>query len=146
MRDTQNIKSPRIGDVFMVMFEGTGSEQTGFRPALVFQNNVGNTYSPNVIVLPLTSKLKKANQPTHVLIPADGTGLKRDSMVLCENPVSISKSRLGDYITTLSDEYMGQVAQAHILATSAIAFIDPSVMMVLWEKALKLNSRRSSAT
>lgn len=146
MHDTQNTKSPRIGDVFMVMFEGTGSEQRGFRPALIFQNNVGNAYSPNVIVLPLTSKLKKANQPTHVLIPADGTGLKRDSMVLCENPMSISKSRLGAYITTLSDEYIGKVAQAHILATSAIAFIDPAVMVVLWEKALQLNSKSKSGT
>lgn len=144
MHDTQNTKSPRIGDVFMVMFEGTGSEQKGLRPALVFQNNVGNTYSPNVIVLPLTSKIKKANQPTHVFIPADETGLKRDSMVLCENPMSISKSKLGAYITTLPDEYMGKVAQAHILATSAIAFIDPAIMMVLWEKALRLNSKGST--
>lgn len=145
MRETQNTKAPRIGDVYMVMFEGTDSEQKGCRPALIFQNNVGNAHSPNVIVLPLTSKLKKANQPTHVFIPANGTGLKRDSMVLCENPICISKSKLGAYITTLSDEYMGEIAQANILASSAIAFIDPSVMVVLWEKALKLNAKNNAS-
>ena len=135
---------PRIGDVYMMRFDGLGSEQTGWRPALVFQNNVGNTYSPNVIVLPLTSKIKKTGQPTHVIVPADGTGLSRDSMVLCENPVSVSKDRLGKYLTTIPDEYMSKIAEAHILATSAIAFINPAVILALWEKALKLNSVQRS--
>lgn len=133
-------RTPKIGEVYMMKFEGTGNEQTGWRPALVFQNNVGNVYSPNVIVLPLTSKLKKSNQPTHVVVPANGTGLARDSMVLCENPVSASKDKLGKYLTTLSDEYMGKIAEAHILATSAIAFINPAVILALREKAAKLNS------
>jgi mRNA interferase MazF len=133
-------RAPKIGEVYMMKFEGTGSEQAGWRPALVFQNNVGNTYSPNVILLPLTSKLKKSNQPTHVIVPAQGTGLLRDSMVLCENPVSASKDKLGKYLTTLPDEYMEKIAEAHILATSAIAFINPAVILALHEKASKLNS------
>ena len=91
-------------------------------------------------MLPLTSKLKKSNQPTHVVVPANGTGLARDSMVLCENPVSVSKDKLGKYLTTLPDEYMSKIAEAHILATSAIAFINPAVILALWEKAQKLNS------
>lgn len=131
---------PKIGDVYMLRFDGTGSEQSGWRPALVFQNNVGNTYSPNVIVLPLTSKIKKIGQPTHVFIPAEGTGLARDSMVLCENPDSVSKDRLGRYLTTLPNEYMSQIAEAHLLATSAIAFINPAVILALREKAAKLNT------
>lgn len=140
-------RTPRIGEVYMIKFEGVGSEQSGWRPGLVFQNNVGNLYSPNVIVLPLTSKLKKADQPTHVVLPAAETGLARDSMVLCENPESVSKSRLGKYLTTIPNQYMDKVAQAHILATSAIAFIDPSVILALREQALKLNaSVQSSAT
>lgn len=132
-------RTPKIGDVFMLRFDGIGSEQVGWRPALVFQNNVGNTHSPNVIVLPLTSKLKKTNQPTHVVIPAEGTGLARDSMVLCENPESVSKDRLGKYLTTLPDEYMAKIAEAHILATSAISYINPKVILALWERAAKLN-------
>ena len=133
-------RTPRIGEVYMMKFEGTGSEQAGWRPALIFQNNVGNIYSPNVILLPLTSKIKKSNQPTHVIVPAKGTGLTKDSMVLGENPVSISKDKLGKYLTTLPDEYMSRVAEAHILATSAIAFVDPSAIISLCERASKLNS------
>lgn len=133
-------RTPKIGEVYMMRFEGTGSEQSGWRPALVFQNNIGNTYSPNVILLPLTSKLKKSNQPTHVVVPAEGTGLARDSMVLCENPVSVSKDKLGRYLTTLPDEYMSRIAEAHLLATSAIAFINPAAFLALRERAAKLNT------
>lgn len=131
---------PLIGEIYMVEFDGTGSVQKGYRPALVFQNNVGNRYSPNVVVLPITSAHKKANQPTHVLVDAAGSGLRMDSMVLCENPQCISKSQLGDYITTLSEEYMKQVAAASLLANSAISYLDISMLVVLLDKATKLNA------
>lgn len=140
MNNTQNARVPKIGDVYMAMFDGDDSEQTGLRPALIFQNNVGNRHSPNVIVLPLTSKVKKKYLPTHVIVPANGTGLDRTSMVLCENPMCISKNKLGAYRTTLPNEYMKKIAEAHLLATSAISFVDPEVMATIWEKASKLNS------
>ena len=133
-------KIPQIGDIFLMKFAGTGSEQQGWRPGLVFQNNVGNLHSPNIIALPLTSSLKKANQPTHVVIHASDSGLKMDSMVLCENPERMSKERIGKYITTIPDYYMSKVASANILATSAVSFIDPDTLLTLWQQALKLNA------
>lgn len=133
-------RAPRIGEVYMVRFEGTGSEQSGVRPAVVFQNNIGNIHSPNVIVLPLTSRYKKTNQPTHVLIPAKGTGLKLDSMVLCENPVCISKTKLQKYMTTIPQEYMGKIAEANLLASSAICYLNPEILETLWERAAKMNA------
>lgn len=87
-------RQPQIGDVYLMQFGGSGSEQNGWRPGIVFQNNIGNAYSPNIIALPLTSQIKKANQPTHVVLPAKETGLRKDSMVLCENPERMSKDRL----------------------------------------------------
>jgi len=133
-------RQPQIGDVYLMNFGGSGNEQKGWRPGLVFQNNLGNLHSPNIIALPLTSSLKKSNQPTHVVIPSDGTGLARDSMVLCENPERMSKERLGAYLTTIPDEYMSQVAIANLLATSAISFIDPGLLTSIWEKATALNT------
>lgn len=121
-------------------FGGEGCEQSGLRPGLVFQNNVGNQYSPNIIALPITSSLKKAGQPTHVVLYADDTGLKRDSMVLCENPERLSKAKIGRYITKLSDEYMRQIAEASLLATSAISFLDEGLLHSIWKKATELNS------
>lgn len=129
----------RIGEIYMMRFDGTGSEQNGWRPGLVFQNNVGNHFSPNIIALPVTSSLKKTNQPTHVFLPADKTGLRMNSMVLCENPERMSKDRVGEYLLTLPDCYMERVAEASLLASSAISFIPPSSLAALWEKAVSLN-------
>lgn len=139
MKNSNNTKHPKIGDIYLVYFDGSENEQQGFRPGLVFQNNVGNEYSPNLIVLPLTSALKKTNQPTHVFIPKE-VGLRKDSMVLCENPKCMSKYKLGEYITSLPEEYMAQVAVGSILSSSAIAFVDPDLLMSVWQKALALNA------
>lgn len=139
MRET---RTPRIGEIYLMNFSGNGCEQNGWRPGLVFQNNKGNEFSPNIIALPLTTAIKKSGQPTHVVIPSKGTGLKKDSMVLCENPERMSKDRIGCYITTLSDEYMAKVAAANILASSAISYLDEETLLVLWNKAISLNDMR----
>lgn len=133
-------KTPQIGDIYLMNFGGQGNEQKGWRPGLVFQNNMGNKHSPNIIALPLTTSLKKSNLPTHVVIPAEGTGLVRDSMVLCENPERMSKDRLGSYLTTIPEEYMAKIAVANLLATSAISFIEPDLLLTVWQKALVLNT------
>lgn len=133
-------RSPKIGDVYYVRLSGVGSEQSGFRPCLIFQNNKGNLHSPNLIVLPLTSSLKRLDIPTHVLLRAADTGLPKDSMVLCENPECISRERLGRYVTSLSDVYMSKIAYAYLIATSAIAFLNPAILSQVWYEAVRLNA------
>lgn len=83
-----------------------GSEQGGIRPAIVIQNNTGNYKSADTtIVLPMSSKLKKINQPTHTLIKQSvSTGLKVDSMVLAEQIRMISKKRIKCKIGAITDE------------------------------------------
>ncbi len=131
---------PQIGEVYMMNFSGTGSEQTGWRPGLVFQNNIGNIHSPNVIALPLTSSIKKVDQPTHVIIQTQDSGLYVDSMVLCENPERMSKSNIGQYITKLSDTYMQKIAVASLLATSAVSFLETETLIAVRDRAIALNS------
>lgn len=133
-------RAPQIGEIYLMQFGGDDSEQSGLRPGLVFQNNLGNIYSPNIIALPITSSLKKAGQPTHVILRAFDTGLRRDSMVLCENPERLSKAKLGRYITTLSVKYMRQVAEASLLASSVISYLDADLLRSIWEKANVLNN------
>ena len=123
-----------------MQFGGSGNEQRGWRPGLVFQNNIGNLYSPNIIALPLTSRIKKTNQPTHVILPAKETGLPKDSTVLCENPERMSKERIGDYITSLTPQFMAEIARANILASSAIAFLDMDSLVTVWKMAVSLNA------
>lgn len=130
-----------IGEVYLMRFTGQHTEQQGVRPGLVFQNNVGNANSPNIIALPLTSSLKKLHMPTHVLIRAKRGGLNKDSMVLCENPECMSKVRIGAYLTTLSDSEMRLVAEASLLATSAVSFLDKATLLSVWEKSVKMNQK-----
>lgn len=134
-----NEGSPRIGEIYMMRFSGSGSEQSGWRPGLVFQNNTGNIHSPNIIALPLTTSVKKVGQPTHVTVSAKDSGLPRDSMVLCENPERMSKERIGEYITVLPDGYMRKVAEASLLATGVISYLDPDVLLRIWRRAVSLN-------
>lgn len=80
------------------------SEQGGIRPVIIIQNDVGNKYSPTVIVLPITSEIKKENMPTHcILHKTDRNGLEMDSMVLAEQIRVIDKSRLLDKIGYLDN-------------------------------------------
>ena len=45
------------GDIYYAdLGHGVGSEQEGCRPVVIIQNNVGNKYSPTVIVASITSK------------------------------------------------------------------------------------------
>ena len=80
------------------------SEQGGIRPVIVIQNDIGNKYSPTLIVLPITSEIKKENMPTHcILHKSIKNGLKVDSMVLAEQIRVIDKSRILDYIGHLDN-------------------------------------------
>lgn len=88
-----------------------GSEQGGIRPVLILQNNLGNAYSPTVITAPITSQMKKMDQPTHVPI-SSFRGLARCSMVMLEQVRTIDKQRLRNYVGRLDDEIMDQVGQA----------------------------------
>ena len=75
-----------------------------------------------------------------MLLHASDTGLKRDSMVLCENPERMSKSRIGSYITKLNHEYLSKVAEAYLLASGAIAVISPAALLELQKRAVVLNA------
>ena len=80
------------------------SEQGGIRPVIIIQNDTGNKYSPTVIVLPITSEIKKENLPTHcILHKTHKNGLEMDSMVLAEQIRVVDKSRLLDKIGYLDN-------------------------------------------
>lgn len=89
-----------------------GSEQGGVRPALVVQNNIGNKYSPTVIVAAITSQINKAKLPTHVEISALDYGLPKDSVILLEQIRTIDKRRLKEKIGYLAPEAMKKVDEA----------------------------------
>ena len=108
-----NIKK---GDIFYADLSGTvGSEQNGKRPVLIVQNDVGNKYSPTVIIVPLSTKTKKINQPTHYwLNPMEN--LKNKSLALTEQIRVIDKSRLEEKIATLKNDIIEEIDSKILVA------------------------------
>ena len=99
------------GEVWYTDLDGdtVGSEQTGFRPAVILSNDIGNAFAPTVIIVPMTSQPRK-EQITHVALTADF--LPCDSIVLTEQIRVISKQRIFEYVGRLTDEQLQAVEQA----------------------------------
>lgn len=97
------------GDIYYAdLGEGKGSEQGGSRPVLVIQNNIGNKFSPTVIVAAITSSNGKTNIPTHVELNSN-CGLPKNSIVLLEQIRTIDKRRLSDKIGRLDSRTMDYI-------------------------------------
>lgn len=87
-----------------------GSEQGGYRPVVVLQNNKGNKYSTTVIVAPISSRLTKNPLPTHVMIETEF--LEKKSVILLEQIRTIDKKRIYEKAGVLNQEMMSQVDDA----------------------------------
>jgi mRNA interferase MazF len=102
----------RRGDIFTVDLESVrGSEQGKIRPALIIQNDIGNQYSPTVIVAAITGG-DSARFDINVLVKASEGGLTKNSLVLLNQIRTIDKSRLGRYWGRLNAKTMSQVDEA----------------------------------
>jgi mRNA interferase MazF len=101
------LASVKRGEVWFADFgTGIGSEQNGERPVLIIQNNVGNFFSPTVVVAALTDSEKRP-MPTHLKIRAKD-GVKKDSVAMMEQLRTIDKKRLSSRICVLSEFLMEQ--------------------------------------
>lgn len=103
-----NIKS---GDVFYAKLDpAIGSEQSGVRPVIVIQNNIGNKFSPTIVIVPITSNISKSNLSTHVKL--DNTKLPKESIALVEQIRTIDKSRVIKKISRVGKEDLKRIKEA----------------------------------
>ncbi|EUJ19075.1 type II toxin-antitoxin system PemK/MazF family toxin [Listeria aquatica] len=110
------------GDVYYAdLSPVVGSEQGGTRPVLIIQNDIGNRFSPTVIVAAITAKIQKAKLPTHIEATKKD-GFDRNSVILLEQIRTIDKQRLTDKITHLDDELMEKVDHALEISLGMIEF------------------------
>ena len=117
-KENNNMEIKR-GELFYAALDETyvGSEQTGVRPVVILQNNIGNEHSPTVIIAPITSKVNsKSIIPTHVYIKGYKDRLKQNSLVLTEQIRAIDKSRLKYYIGALDTGELRKVDKALIIS------------------------------
>ena len=119
----------RRGDIYHADLNPIlGSEQGGYRPVLIIQNNMGNKYSPTVIVAAITSQ-PKTKLPTHVPLK-EIAGLEKHSVVLLEQVRTIDKRRLDDYVGTLDRQLMLKVDKA-LRSSTGVKKLDKPILMCL---------------
>lgn len=108
----------RRGDIIRADFSPViGSEQGGERYGIVVQNNVGNKYSPTIIVVCITSQLDKPKLPTHVSIcKNDYVFAAKDSIILVEQIRVIDKRRVEEICGRLRDDDIFKVDRALLIS------------------------------
>jgi mRNA interferase MazF len=104
----------RRGDVIMAFYPFASEAQGKRRPALVVQNDVDNARLQNTIIAQITSNLRRVGDPSHFLIELatpDGqqSGLLHDSVVSCNNLVTVRQDRIDKVIGSLPAAAMRQV-------------------------------------
>jgi mRNA interferase MazF len=105
------------GDIFYADLSPViGSEQGGIRPVIIIQNDVGNKYSPTVIVAAITSQINKAKLPTHVEILSEDYGLNKDSVILLEQIRTLDKRRLKEKIGHMTEADMQKVDESLLIS------------------------------
>ncbi len=105
-------KEIKRGEIYWVDWNpGRGSEQSGLRPALIIQNDVGNKYSPTSIVAALTTAIVKP-YPFTVRVTARESGLPKDSTVNLAVIMTLDKARLTDKCGKLSEAKLIEVNEA----------------------------------
>ena len=109
------------GQIIMADLPCTGTSiQTGLRPCVVISNNRANTFSPNVIVVPLTSKNKKPLPTHYTMLPSKNNGLKVASTVLAEQILTLSKTMIKRVIGKVEEEHIDNIN--HIIKESISLF------------------------
>jgi len=94
---------------------GEGSEQSGQRPCVVIQNDVGNKFSTTIIVATITSSNRKAKIPTHVEVD-ERSGLDKPSLILCEQVRTVDKHRVKKYIGSVPRNVREKIDNALIIS------------------------------
>jgi len=105
------------GEIYMANLpKAGGSIQHGYRPVVVVQNNIGNKFSPTTIVVPITTKKKNKNyMPTHIKVNRLKE-LSKDSVVLCEQILTINQKDLDKPIGKLNRRKMSEINVALVVS------------------------------
>ena len=89
------------------------SVQSGLRPVLIAQNDIGNKYSTTVTVIPFTGKKKASYMPTHIAVDDFiECGLTYKSVLMVEQIQTISKNNVISHIGRLPEKYYPEIAKA----------------------------------
>lgn len=120
------------GDMYFAdLGQGVGSEQEGNRPVVIIQNNVGNRFSPTVIVAAITTRKQyREKLPTHYYIGRE-SGLEHESVILLEQLRTLDKHRLDNYIGRLNEKQLSGLDKALAISLDLTHHIPDALIMSL---------------
>ncbi|MBN1484775.1 MAG: type II toxin-antitoxin system PemK/MazF family toxin [Chloroflexia bacterium] len=107
----------RRGDVVLIAFPFIQDfSRSKTRPAVVIQNDVGNTYSRNLILASISSVVPDQEFPVHYRVQAGSliakqAGLTMDSVVKAETIITIPKERVQEILGYFPPEAMAEIDQ-----------------------------------
>ena len=123
IKSDENMKELQRGDIYyLAATKQTGSEQAGRRPVIIVSNDMCNTYSPTITIVPITTKMKKP-LPTHVQLELQNV----HGIVLCEQVQTVACSRLMEYVNKVDDKTMSQINNALCTQLGLIMFYQQSI-------------------
>ena len=101
------------GDIYLAdLNPSRGSEQAGIRPVILVQRQNLDRFTRTIVVIPVTTNLRRAQIPCTVLIAAGEGGLSQESVALCYQIVVIDRQRLQRQLGTLSTVYLQRLGEA----------------------------------
>lgn len=89
--------------------ETVGSVQGGERPVLVISNEKSNIHSGIVIVSPISAQVHKAKLPTHILVSPLDSEIDRDSFIMFEQHITLSKEQLKYRMFQMPKHYINRI-------------------------------------
>ena len=81
-----------------------GSEQSGIRPVLVVQNDSVNKYTSTILIIPLTTNMRRASLPTCLKLSIGEGGVSAESVLLCHQMRAIDRTRLKNKLGIVSKQ------------------------------------------
>ncbi len=99
------------GDIYWVNLDEPSGSEPGYKhPHVVVQNNLFNrSQIRTVIVVALTSNLKRANAPGNILLEKGEANLPKPSVVNVSQVFTVDKSQLDEHIGTLSSKRVREI-------------------------------------
>ena len=102
-----------LGDIYLAdLNPSRSSEQAGIRPVIIVQRDTLDRFTTTVVVVPVTSNLRRAKIPGTIILPTGEGGLTQDSVVLCYQIVSLDRERLIRKVGSLSADYVSRLQAA----------------------------------
>ena len=132
----------KFGEVYTVLFEPNEMHKiSGWHPCIVISNDIGNKFSPNIHIIPVTTKNK--GLPTHVKLTVED-GFKSECYAQCESSFPISKQLLQYRLFTLPEEKMIEIGKAFMISTPFAAVMSADELLDAANTAKRYISSRWS--